>query len=482
MSRASELARGVIIAGISGTRLDAPAARFGGYILFPGDMAIGDVRALTDALRARENPSPIIAIDQEGGSVMRLRGGVEPLPPAMSLGAADDVDLTQRAAEQLAFDLRRAGCTLDFAPVLDLALEPQNVVIGTRSFGSNPQRVAQLGDNFAQGLERGGIVACFKHFPGHGATAVDSHHALPQIDVDLATLRARDLFPFARVAASARAIMSGHLLVTTLDGDLPATFSHRIVSQLLRLELGFRGALISDCLEMEAAGRGAERGAEALAAGADLVLFSHDLEAANAAVDAIERAVESQRIPMERLEEAYARAMELRRRGAAALPLAAVAPHPMVGREIARRAITLVRGVPHADPVASIAVSFGATQPTLEREAPALEELLVSADPLGDEINGILETLAARERRPLLLARRAHLHSSQAQAIAQIIDRFPDALAVSLREPFDLPLFSGARHLIAAYGDDEVSIGGLADVIFGGAMPTGTLPVTTVSS
>jgi beta-N-acetylhexosaminidase len=477
--RTSELARGLIVAGISGTRFDATIARFGGYVLFPGDAAIEDVRALTDALRARENPPPVIAIDQEGGRVMRLRAGVEPMPPMMALGAADDVDLTQRAAEQIAFDLRRAGCTLDFAPVLDLALERQNVVIGTRSFGSDPQRVARLGVTFGRGLERRGILPCYKHFPGHGATAVDSHEALPRIDADLATLRARDLFPFVEVAPNAPAIMSAHVLVTALDAQRPATFSYRIASQLLRRELGFHGALVSDCLEMQAAAAyGSERGAEALAAGADLLLFSHDLEAANATVDAIVRAVESRRIPMERLEEAHARAMELRRRGASPLPLAAVAPHPMVGREVARRAITLVSGFPHADPVASIAVSFGATERTLEREAPALEELLAPADPADDAIEGILETLAARERRPLLMARRAHLHPSQARAISRIVDRFPDALVVSLREPFDLPLFSGARHVIAAYGDDEVSIGGLADVIFGGAMPTGTLPVT----
>jgi beta-N-acetylhexosaminidase len=483
MSRAAELARGIVIAGMSGTNCNATPPSFGGYVLFPGDASLEDVRAVTDALRSRQNPPPIIAIDQEGGRVMRLRAGVEPMPPTMALGAADDVDLTQRAGEQLAFDLRRAGCTLDFAPVLDLALEPQNEVIGTRSFGGDPRRVARHGEAFARGLQQSRILPCYKHFPGHGATAVDSHEALPQIDADAATLRARDLFPFVKVASSAPAIMSAHVVVTTLDAQRPATFSHRILSEFLREELGFSGALVTDCLEMQAAaGRGDERGAEALAAGADLLLFSHDLAAANATVDAIARAVEAQRIPIERLEEAHARAMELRRRGAAPLPLDALAPHPTVGREAARRAVTLVRGVPHADPVASIAVSFGASEPALDREAPALEEVVAPADPSRDEIAGILQTLARRGRRPLLLARRAHSHASQAAAIAQIVDRFPDALVVSLREPYDVPLFTGARHVIAAYGDDEASIGGLADVIFGNAMPTGTLPVTLAVS
>lgn len=480
MSGLTELARGVIVAGISGTNFNAEMTpRFGGYVLFPQDGSIEAVRSLTDALRAREPTPPVIAIDQEGGRVMRLRDGVEPMPPMMALGACDDVDLTQRSAEQLAFDLRRAGCTLDFAPVIDLALESQNVVIGTRSLGGDARRVAHLGATFGRALERAGILPCYKHFPGHGATAVDSHEALPRINVAASTLHARDLLPFAEVAASAPAIMSAHVIVTALDAQRPATFSHRILSQLLREELGFRGVLVTDCLEMQAAAdRGPDRGVEALAAGADLLLFSHDLDAANATVDAIVRAVEAQRLPMERLEEAHARAMTLRNAAAPPLPLEAIAPHPMIGREIARRAMTLVRGLPHADPVASVAVSFGAPRLALEREAPALEETHVAADPSHEEIERLLEMLATRGRRPLLLARRAHLYPSQADAIARVVNRFPDALVVSLREPFDIPLFGAARHVVAAYGDDEASIGGLADVIFGSSMPTGILPVT----
>jgi beta-N-acetylhexosaminidase len=479
MNGTAELARGVVMAGITGTSFDSTLPRFGGYVLFASAAAsLREVRGLTDALRAREKTPPAIAIDQEGGTVTRLREGVEAMPSMMALGAADDVELAGRAGEQVAFDLRRAGCTLDFAPVLDLALEPQNVVIGTRSFGSDPHQVALLAGSFARGLERGGILPCYKHFPGHGATPVDSHQALPSIAVDETTLRARDLVPFAAVARDAPAFMTAHVLVVAFDAHLPATLSRRIASELLRGELGFRGVLVTDCLEMQAvAERGAERAVEALAAGADLMLFSQDLDAANAAVAAIHRAVEEKRLPLERLEEAHARVMELRRAGAEPQPLQAFPPHPGVGREIGRRAITLVRGLPHADPVASVAVSFGGTSPTLQREAPALEEILAPVDPEADDVRGMLEALAEHGRRPLLLSRRAHCHALQAAAIAHIIDRFPDALVVSLREPFDVPLFATARHLLAAFGDDEASIGGLADVIFGGSMPSGRLPI-----
>jgi beta-N-acetylhexosaminidase len=233
-------------------------------------------------------------------------------------------------------------------------------------------------------------------------------------------------------------------------------------------------------MEMEAvAARGSvDSSLEALAAGADLLIFSHDLERAVAASDAIEAAVGTGRLTLERLQEAYRRAIRLRDNAARPLPLDAFPPHRGIGREIARRAVTLVRGVPHANPVATVAVSFGSDGRTLEREAPAMEELTASLDPSAEEIQTLIARLDAHRRRPMVLARRAHLHPKQVDAIMQILDRYPDALVVSLREPFDLPLFPAARHLLAAYGDDLASIGGLADVVFGGSMPTGRLPVS----
>jgi beta-N-acetylhexosaminidase len=476
----SELAAGIVMSGIAGTRFDPEIPRFGGYVLFPGDdAALSDVRALADCLRAHcGHPAPVIAIDQEGGTVARLRRGVEPIPSMMALAAADDIDLVARAGEQIAFDLRRAGCTLDFAPVLDLALEPQNTVIGTRSFGSDPNRVASLGARFARGMRDAGVLPCYKHFPGHGATATDSHEALPIIDDDAPALRSRDLIPFKAIAARAPAMMSAHVLARAIDADRPATLSRRILVHLLRSELGFRGTLITDCLEMEAvAGRGSEGAVEALAAGADLLLFSHDSGLARNAVAAIEAAVIDGRVPLSRLEEAHERVITLRGLGAAPLALDTFPPHRGVGREIGRRAITLVRGVPHADPVASVAVSFGARLPELEREAAALDELVLSIDPEAGETDALFQMLARRERRPLVLMRRAHRYPGQAMAVGRILDAYPDALVVSLREPYDVGLFPAARHLIATYGDDAASIGGLADVIFGGTMPTGALPV-----
>jgi beta-N-acetylhexosaminidase len=479
----AELALGVIACGFENAQIDG-LPRFGGYLLFARNgEAIAGVRAIVDALRARHSgePPPIVAIDQEGGRVARLRTGLESIPSMMALGAAGDLDLAQRAGEQTAFDLRRAGCTLDFAPVLDLALEAGNTVIGTRSFGSDPHAVAALGERFARGLRAGGIVPCYKHFPGHGATHVDSHFALPIVDDDEATLRARDLLPFAAVAKPAVAIMACHLVVRAFDGHRPATLSPRIAQTLLRDDLGFMGALVTDCLEMGAVagdGRTVESAVAALRAGADLLLFSHTPPAALETAQAVERAVESGSFPRSRLEDAFGRVAALRAAAQPPLPLDSFAPHPGVGREAARRAITVLRGLPHADPTASCVLNFGGERASLRREAPALEELEVALDPREDDLDRALAFVAHHGRRPIALARRAHLHPAQAAAINRVVERYPDALVISMLEPFDLPCFADARHLLAAYGDDEAAIGGLADVIFGGSMAQGRLPVS----
>jgi beta-N-acetylhexosaminidase len=494
----NQWARGVIAAGFDGELPDLTLPVLGGYVLFARNItSLAQVRNLTEALRRRldDGAPPLIAIDQEGGRVARLRHGVEPMPSMMALGAAGDLELAGRAGEQTAFDLRRAGCTLDFAPVLDLALHPENIAIGTRSLGADPQAVAALGAAFAAGLERGGILPCYKHFPGHGATRDDSHVILPAIEADAATLRRRDLVPFAAVARGAPAMMGAHVVVPAFDAQQPATTSRRIVTDLLRGELGFDGAFVTDCLQMSAlADRGdvESNAVAALAAGADLLTVSHRIDLALKVVEAIETAVRDGRLASQRLQDAYVRVKRLRDAAQAPLRLEEFPPHPGVGREIARRAVTLLRGLAHADPLTTIVVSFegavfeginlrAVTSESLRQEAPALSELELPLDPNNEEVAAALDAVGESGRRPLLLARRAHLHAEQARAIDRIVGEYPDALVASMLEPFDVPLFSNARHVLAAYGDDRAGIGGLADVLFGGSMPEGRLPVDTVS-
>ncbi len=248
----ADLAAQVVCTGFTGTsEVDAPLdkmARLGirATILFPRNLEHPEqIRRLTSALQeALGDAAPaLIGVDQEGGAVARLHDGVVALPSMMALGATNDTNLAQRAARRLGNDLRALGINLDFAPVFDLALEPRNTVIGTRSFGSDANRVSEFGRAFAQGLRDGGVIAVGKHFPGHGATETDSHVALPVVEVDAATLRARDVVPFAdAIHARIPAIMTAHAVVPSLDPDSPATMSRAILHDLLREELHFEGA------------------------------------------------------------------------------------------------------------------------------------------------------------------------------------------------------------------------------------------------
>ncbi|CAM5598270.1 Beta-hexosaminidase [Streptomyces fumanus] len=211
------------------------------------------VAALTAKLRA-ERDDVLVAIDEEGGDVTRLevRTGSS-FPGNHALGAVDDVELTRGVAAELGRRLAACGVNLDWAPSADVNANPDNPVIGVRSFGADPALVARHTAAYVTGLQSAGVAACTKHFPGHGDTAVDSHHAVPRIDADATVLAERDLVPFrAAIEAGTRAVMSAHILAPALDPDHPGTLSRRILIELLRGELGYDGLIVTDGIEMRA--------------------------------------------------------------------------------------------------------------------------------------------------------------------------------------------------------------------------------------
>lgn len=501
MTPIDDLAAGVLCGGFDATAIDSNlearlrALPLAGLILFARNIAsLDQTRALTDRIcdiYGAKVP-PIIAIDQEGGRVARLRDGVEVFPSMMALAATGDVALARSAGAQLGFDLRRAGCNVDFAPVLDLALFSENTVIGARSFGDNPQCVADFAAAFASGVESAGVVATFKHFPGHGSTATDSHLGLPVIEISEEVLRGRDLLPFARVLAGAKAVMTAHIVMRAMDPDNPATLSRRLLTGLLRDELGFDGVCFTDCMEMDAirASAGTSEGAvQALIAGADCVLISHSLDLARESAVSIAEAVATGRLPRERLQTAFDRVQRLRASLAPASPLAAAPPHAGIGREIGRRAVTLLRGEAHARPETGIVVSFeGATvegaQGAHSQHASlaqmcghGMRDLTMPLDPGHSQREKMLRDLESAQRRPIVVMRRAHLFAGQAAAVAAILQAYPDALIVSAREPFDALHLAGATHVLCTYGDEEPSMAGLAEIIVGREAPAGRLPL-----
>jgi beta-N-acetylhexosaminidase len=495
-SELERLAGSVFCVGVPGDRLgdddrrNLAALRPGGIVLFGRNVStLAATRALLhDAREAIGGDRPALGcIDQEGGRVVRLRFAAEALPSMMALGAADDVELAERAGGRLANELRAIGANVNFAPVLDLALEQQSSVVGGRALGSDPQAVARLGAALVRGLQRRGVVATPKHFPGHGATPRDSHVELPVVDADLATLRSRELVPFAAAfAARARAVMSVHVVVQALDPERPATLSPQILTVLLRGEMGFEGVCFTDCLMMDAIARtvGTVEGTlQALAAGADVALISHDLALARAARDAVVAAVSSGALPLARLEEAAARVARLQ-------SLAAVAAQPVdfldddLAREIARRGLRVVRGEPRIDlarPVTVISfegdVSDGiaksdAQRPSLSlalRRRRAKSELMrVPLAPDDAMLEMLLEVARAQgDRQFVLVARRAHRYPLQGRALDALLTVAPDAIAVSALEPFDLVVLNRARTLVATYGDELANLEVLADLLAG---------------
>lgn len=300
----------------AGVRADLEDLRPGCIVLFRRNITTPEVlrRLIADVHALAGNP--LVAVDQEGGRVARLGPPFMAVPPAARLGATGDRDLAYRTGAALGRELRSVGFDIDFAPVLDIQTNPANTVIGDRAFGRDPQTVAVMGLAFARGLAESGVIACGKHFPGHGDTIEDSHFLRPVVRRPRHELWERELVPF-RAAVDARIpmLMTGHVVYPDLDPDQPATLSEPIVRGLLRDELGFVGVIATDDMDMRAvAGHidAGEAAVRAVAAGCDLVLTCQDLATARVARDALAAAIASGRLTARALDGALARLARLR--------------------------------------------------------------------------------------------------------------------------------------------------------------------------
>ncbi len=279
------------------------------------------VRAMLDELQGFADVPLLVATDQEGGRVARLRGvPFTFFPAARVVGQAGDVSLAREAARIAGAELAQAGINFNFAPVADVDSNLANPVIGDRAFGSDAKVVAQFVAAQVEGYQAsGGVLACAKHFPGHGDTAVDSHLDLPTLLFSLDEMAARELVPFrAAIAAGVAAIMTAHILFPAVDPfGLPATMSRAILTDLLRGTLGFDGLIVTDCLEMKAVSDrwGTPRAAVLAAlAGADVLLVCHTWERQKATRDALLDAAERGELPLARVDEAVGRILAAKRR------------------------------------------------------------------------------------------------------------------------------------------------------------------------
>jgi beta-N-acetylhexosaminidase len=316
----------MIVVGVEGATVTPDEEKFfkeyrvGGFILFAHNVKEpAQILALCRSLwETKDELPPFIAIDHEGGRVHRLPPPFTHFPPAAALGRAGDPDLAYRAGLAMAGELRAVGINLNFAPVLDVASNPTNPVIGDRAISDDPEEVFELGWEVARGLREGGVIPCVKHFPGHGATDADSHVTLPFVDKELEDLQATELLPFSKACGKrVEAVMTAHVVYPALDRSYPATLSPKIIGELLRTELRYDGVVFSDDLEMKAVSgkySAEEAAALAVAAGVDELLFCHDRSRAAAALDALARAAESDTDMLNRVEESYRRIRRLKKR------------------------------------------------------------------------------------------------------------------------------------------------------------------------
>jgi len=492
----------VMMVGFDGTTL-APELRqlisdlhIGGIVLFERNIeSPSQVAQLTQDLQAlaRDNSDPglLIAIDQEGGVVARLKEprGFTEFPGAMAIAATGDVENAKRIARAQAEELRAVGIHINFAPDLDVNNNPANPVISTRSFGSDPGRVAEFGAAYIEATQDAGILAVGKHFPGHGDTGIDSHVALPTVPHDRARLERIEFVPF-RVAMKARVagIMSAHVTFPAIEPrGIASTLSPRVLTQLLRDEMQYDGLILTDSLEMGALATSGYpppiAAATALQAGADVLLFNTTLDNYRAVHAEILNWVRAGKIPQARLADAVRRILLAKERVAA---LAASRPGidrvgapetKNLARTVARQAVTLVRDEAHLLPLKPeskfLIVETGTFGLGKLMGATTMQ---VSAQPTLSEITTV--TSVASDGRTVIVATSdVAKNSQQANLVAALKKINAPTIVVAMRSPYDLLYLNGVSTYIAIYGANPPMIEALADVLLGKIQARGKLPV-----
>ncbi|MEE6296742.1 glycoside hydrolase family 3 protein [Georgenia wangjunii] len=445
-----------------------------------------------------------VTIDQEGGAVARIGAPATVFPGSMALGATFDPTLAYAQGSVLGAELSAMGINVDFAPVVDVNTNPANPVIGVRSLGEDPTAVAALGVSQIMGLQDNNVGASAKHFPGHGDTVTDSHYGLPTVTYDRETLD-QHLVPFeAAIEADVDMIMTAHVIVEAIDPTMPGTLSHKVLTELLRDEMGFDGLVTTDALDMAALkqlpGMPLDDGdvaVLAVQAGSDILLMSPDVPAT---VEAISEAVDNGDITRERLEESVIRILQWKLdRGVweldPAVDVSAVdgivgnAEHGAVADEIGARAVTLLRNEDDvlpldADEDSVLMVGAGSGWP--ERMGPMLVER--GFDVTADYENGASPSAAYRDRAVataqsedidavIFTSNNATANAAQQQMVAALAETGKPVVVVSTRNPYDISVFPGADAVLNLYSWQVPSFRGAVAAVAGDVNPSGRLPV-----
>ena len=452
-------------------------------------------------------PLLLIATDQEGGQLMAFGDGT-PLPGNMALGATRSPELARKAGEVLGRELAALGINVNYAPCADVNINPNNPVVGVRSFGEDPALVGELAAAMIEGIQSQGVAATVKHFPGHGDTASDSHHGLGTVPHSRERLHAVELTPFrSALQADAKLVMTAHLGILSIDGENapPATLSPNIINGLLRQDLGYKGVVITDAMDMHAIRQGEllrEDSLRAAQAGADILLMTSDPLDQRRAFESLLEGAQHGELSQDNLQASVNRITDLKEwlsKNATSPELSVIqcTEHMQVANEIAEKSITLVRDqkkyLPlQLDPKKRIAViipvpqdltpadTSSYIQPKLAesiREYHArTDEFKISLAPNAEETAKILQQV--QEYDVIVMGTiNAFAEEKQAEFVRQLLKLEKLVINIALRLPYDLAVFPQASTFVCTYSILEPSMRAVAKAVFGYSEMTGRLPV-----
>jgi beta-N-acetylhexosaminidase len=496
------------------TTLNANARRLldewkvGGVILMGRNVESPEqVARLANDFQAAAGPVPVFfSTDQEGGHVARMKAPFTVMPGNMPLGATRDDQLAYAAAHAVGEELTAIGINLNFAPSADVNNNPDNPIIGVRSYGEDADLVAGMAAAQVKGYQDAGTIACAKHFPGHGDTAVDSHLGLATIPYGMDRLEQVELVPFkAAIAAGVSFIMTAHIIFEALDPKRPATLSPAVVDGLLRRDLGYQGVVITDCMEMKGIrdhyGLG-EAAVMAIEAGVDILAACHTPERQEAVRNALLDAVRSGRLSEARVDRSVERILACKRKfrldERRAVDVSAVGrvvgaeEHRSIEQDIARKSITVVK-----DEAARIPLPDGAvlvlgpetTAKTLATRLADLRQSEVASLGIGpefseEEIESVRHAAKGADAVVLLTKHKEpwtvtpQNEAAQADLVREFTTTGVPLVVVALRNPYDIRHFPEVGTYVATYGYTAASIAALAEVLAGKFPAQGRLPVT----
>ncbi|MDQ0974112.1 beta-N-acetylhexosaminidase [Neobacillus niacini] len=489
----------------------------GGVILFRENTVTADqTTKLVSAYQdAAEKYGLLISIDQEGGIVTRLQTGTD-MPGNMALGATRSEETAEKVGKAIGEELNALGINMNFGPVLDVNNNPDNPVIGVRSFSENPELVGKLGNAYIKGLHETGTAATAKHFPGHGDTAVDSHIGLSEVPHDIDRLKRVELYPFQQAMdAGIDAIMTAHVTFPKIDDTkaiskkdgteiaVPATLSHKVLTGLMREDMGFKGVIVTDAMNMGAISEHfgpVDAAIRAVKAGADILLMPVGIEAV---ANGIYAAVNSGDISEDRLEQSVERVLTLKlnrsivkaeveksldEKVANAFQVVGSPEHKAIEKEAAEKSITLVKNdavlplnVSHEDKIVVVGgsgFSINLLADEVKKHHPGAVYVNASG-PLNAgqlaQVQGAKYIIVGTYTSSV--GGRAQ-DASQMVMTRQLIKTGVPVIAVGARNPYDVMSYKDVDAYLVQYGFRPASFEAAANTIFGKNNPTGKLPVT----